>query len=88
MNIKYFKYQDIDGDDITLEVNLDLLRVRALAIIYNFNGEVISRNKIVGWWSAKNKKKLINIMKNNIGNMSYKTIEKYNEFLDKEINNE
>lgn len=85
MNIKYFKYQDIDGDDITLEINLDLLRVRALAITYNFKGEIISKNKIVGWWSAKNKKKLINIMKNNIGNMSYKTIKKYNEFLDKEL---
>ena len=80
MKIKYFKYKDIDDNDITLEVNLDLLRVRALAIIYNFNGEIISKNKIVGWWSAKNKNKLINIMKNNIGYMSYKTIEKYNKF--------
>lgn len=82
MKIKYFEYQDIDGNDIKLEVNLDILRVRAFAITYNFNGEVISRNKIVGWWSAKNKNKLINILKNNIGYMTYTTIEKYNEFIE------
>lgn len=70
MNIKYFNYTDTDGDDIKLEINLDLLKARTLATIYNFNGDIISRNKIVGKWNAKNKDKFFKILKNNIGNMS------------------
>lgn len=83
MNEKIFKCKDIDDDDVKIEVNLDLLRVRKFAIIYNFNGEVISRNKIVGWWSAKNKNKLFKILKNNIGNMDYKTREDYLKFIER-----
>lgn len=83
MEIYYFEYEDIDGDDIKLEINLDILRVRAFATTYNFNGEVISRNKYVGWWSAKNKNKLFKILRNNIGNMSYLTKEKFLKFIEK-----
>ena len=83
MEIYYFEYEDIDGDDIKLEINLDILRVRAFATTYNFNGEVISRNKNVGWWSAKNKNKLFKILRNNIGNMSYLSREKFLKFIKK-----
>lgn len=83
MKVEYFNYTDIDGDDIKLEINFDLLRVRALATIYNFNNEVISRNKIVGWWSAKNKNKLLKILRNNVGNMPYTTRKEYLKFIDK-----
>lgn len=83
METYYFEYEDIDGDDIKLEINLDILRVRAFATTYNFNGEVISRNKHVGWWSAKNKNKLFKILRNNIGNMSYLTREKFLKFIEK-----
>lgn len=81
MHIKIFEYEDIDGDDIRLEINFDILRVRAFATTYNFNGEIISRNKCVGWWAAKNKLKLFKILRNNIGNMSKATREKYLEFI-------
>lgn len=78
-----FKYEDIDSDDITLEINFNLLKVIARATVYNFNGEVVIRNKIVGWWHAKNKKKFFNILRNSIGNMSEETRKKYEEFVDK-----
>lgn len=82
MKIYYFEYENIDGDDIKLEINLDILRVRVFATTYNFNGEVISRNKNVGWWSAKNKNKLFKILRNNIGNMSYQTRGKFIKFIE------
>lgn len=81
MEIYYFEFEDIDGNNIKLEINLDILRVRLFATTHNFKGEIISKNKIVGWWSAKNKKKLFNILKNNVGYMNYKTIEEYNKFI-------
>lgn len=81
MNIKYFNYTDTDGDDIKLEINLDLLKVRTLATIYNFNGDIISRNKIVGKWNAKNKDKLFKVLRNCVGNMPYTTREEYYTFL-------
>ena len=83
MEIYYFEYEDIDSDDIKLEINLDILRVRAIATTYNFNGEIISRNKCVGWWSAKSRSKLFKILRNNIGNMSNNTREKFLKFIEK-----
>lgn len=83
MNEKIFKCKNIDDDDVKIEVNLDLLRVRKFVTTYNFKGEVISRNKIAGWWCAKNKSKLFKILKNNIGNMDYKTREDYLKFIDR-----
>ena len=83
MNEKIFKCKNIDDDDVKIEVNLDLLRVREFVTTYNFKGEVISRNKTVGWWCAKNKNKLFKILKNNIGNMDYKTREYYLKFIDR-----
>ena len=82
MKERFFQYEDIEDNDIRLEINMDILRVRAFATTHNFNGEVVSRNKIVGWWSAKNKTRLFKILRNNIGNMSYKTREKYLKFVD------
>ena len=82
MEIYYFEYEDIDDSDIKLEINLDLLRVKAFATTYNFNREIISKNKLVGWWSAKNKEKLFKILRNNIGNMSYQTREKFIKFIE------
>lgn len=79
--MEIFKYEDIDDSDITLEINLNLLKVIARATTYNFNGEVISRNKIVGWWTAKNKTKFFNILRNSIGNMPEETNKKYQEFV-------
>lgn len=81
--MEIFKYEDIDDSDITLEINFNLLKVIARATTYNFNGEVVSRNKIVGWWTAKNKRKLFNILRNSIGNMSETTNKKYQEFVNK-----
>lgn len=81
--MEVFKYEDIDDSDITLEINFNLLKVIARATTYNFNGEVISRNKIVGWWTAKNKTKFFNILRNSIGNMSEETNKKYQEFVNK-----
>ena len=85
MNIKYFKFEDIEGNDIKIEINLDLLRVRVFATTYNFNNEIISKNKIVGWYFAKNKKKFLNILKNNIGNMSINIRKEYENFIDNNI---
>ena len=83
MKIVYFNYKDIEDDDIKLEINFDILRVRAFATTYNFNGEIISRNKIVGWWAAKNKNKLFKILRNNVGNMTENTRIEYLKFIDK-----
>lgn len=81
MKIYYFEYKDIEEDDNKLEINFDLLRVRRFITTYNYNGEVISRNKYTGWWSVKSKDKLFKVLKNNIGDMDYKTREKYFKFL-------
>lgn len=83
MNIKYFKYQDIDDDDVKIEINLDILRVRVFTTTYNYNGEVVSRNKCIAWWSAKNKKKFFNLLKNNIGYMTSEARQDYLEFINK-----
>lgn len=83
MKIYYFEYEDIDGDDNKLEINLDILRVRRFTTTYNFNREIISRNKHTGWWSVTNKNKLFKILRNNIGNMSYDTREKFLSFVKK-----
>lgn len=79
--MEWFKYKDTDGDDIVLEVNFDLLKVTAIATTYNFKGEVVSRNKLAGWWTARNKRKLFNILRNCIGDMSEETNKKYQEFV-------
>ena len=81
--MEIFKYRDIDDNDITLEIDINLLRVVEKATTYNYKWEVVSRNKIVGWWTAKNKKKFLNILRNNIGNMSEETNKKYQEFINK-----
>ena len=59
-----------------------MLRVRVFATIYNFKGEIISKNKIVGWFNAKNKNKLFKILKNNIGNMGNSTRIEYLKFIE------
>lgn len=82
MKIVYFNYKDIEDDDIKIEINFDLLRVRVFATTYNFKGETISKNKIVGRYSAKNKNKLLKILRNNIGNMDNSTRIKYFKFID------
>jgi len=88
MEIYYFEYEDIDDSDIKLEINLDLLRVKAFATTYNFNREIISKNKLVGWWSAKNKEKLFSKyemvepikLKNVAGTLNYeKSVLKYKQ---------
>ena len=56
--MEWFKYEDTDGDDIVLEINFNLLKVTERATTYNFKGEVVSRNKTAGWWTAKSKRKL------------------------------
>lgn len=81
--MQYFEFKDIDGDDIKIEINFKLLRARAIAIVYNWNGEVISRNKHVGWWHANNLAKFFKVLRNNIGKMSSDTREKYLDFIDK-----
>ena len=79
--MEWFKYEDTDGNDIVLEINFNLLKVMARATTYNFKGEVVSRNKMVGWWTAKNKRKLFNVLRNSIGNMSEEIYKKYQEFV-------
>lgn len=81
--IEQFKYENTYGDDVILEINFNLLKVIVKATTYNFKGDVVSRNKIVGWWIAKNKIKLFNILRNSIGNMSEETNRRYKEFIDK-----
>lgn len=81
--IKFFEYEDIDGDDIKLEVNTETFKVIAWASLYNFKGGVFSKNKVLGCWVAKNKNKLLKILKNNINTsgMSEETLKKYNKFV-------
>lgn len=79
--MEWFKYEDTDGDDIVLEINFNLLKVTERATTYNFKGEVVSRNKIAGWWTAKSKRKLFSILRNCIGNMPEETNKKYQEFV-------
>ena len=81
--MEIFKYRDIDDNDITLEIDINLLRAVEKATTYNYKWEVVSRNKIVGWRTAKNKRKFFNILRNNIGNMSEETNKKYQEFINK-----
>lgn len=81
--IEVFKYEDTDGDDIKLEINFSLLKAREIATTYNFNGEIISKNKIVGKWTAKSKIKFFKILENSIGNMSERTRKEYLDFLNK-----
>lgn len=83
MKIFNFNYKDIEDDDIKLEINFDLLSIRAFATTYNFNGEVVSRNKTIFWWRFKSKNKLFKVLKNNIGNMSESTRVEYLKFIDK-----
>lgn len=78
---EWFKYKDIDDDDVTLEINFNMLNAKIFATLYNYNGEVKSRNKVIGWWSATNKKKFFNMLRNNIGNMSEETRKEYLEFI-------
>ena len=78
---EWFKYEDIEGDDIVLEIDFTMLKVIAKATTYNFNGEVISRDKFVGWWVANTKPKFFKVLRNNIGNMSEETRKKYLEFI-------
>lgn len=85
--MEIFKYRDIDDNDITLEIDINLLRVVEKATTYNYKWEVVSRNKIVGWWTAQNKKKFFNILRNNIGNMSEETKRNYTEFIEYLVNN-
>ena len=80
--MEWFKYEDIEGDDIVLEINFNMLNVKAKATTYNFNGEVISRNKLVGWWSANTLAKFFKVLRNNIGNMSTITRETYLKFIE------
>ena len=79
--IKIFKYKDRDDNDIKLEIDLELLRVKMYATTYNFNGEIISKNKVVGRWSTTTPKKLINILKNSIGYMPDDIKEEYENFI-------
>ena len=80
--MEWFRYEDIEGDEIILEINFNLLNVKAKATIYNFKGEVISRNKLVGWWSANTQAKFFKVLRNNIGNMSEPTRETYSRFIE------
>ena len=80
--MEIFRYEDIEGDDIVLEINFNMLNVKAKATTYNFNGEVISRNKVVGRWSANNLAKFFKVLRNNIGNMSTPTREAYLRFIE------
>lgn len=82
MKIIFFDYKDIEDDDIRIEINFDLLTVKIFATTYNFKGETISKNKIVGWYSAKNKNRLFKILRNNIGNMGNSTRIEYLKFID------
>ena len=79
----YFKFQDVKNDDIKVEINFKLLRVRVIAITYNCKGEVVSRNKIIGWLSANNLAKFFKVLRNNIGGMSEETRKDYLDFISK-----
>lgn len=78
-----FKYEDTDGNDITVEIDFDLLKVLVKASTYNYKNEIISRNKVVGKWKTNNKKKMFNILKNNVGDMSSDTEQTYQDFIKK-----
>lgn len=78
-----FKYKDTDGNDITVEIDFYLLKVLVKATTYNYKKEIISRNKVVGKWKTNNKKKIFNILKNSIGDMSRDTEQAYQDFLKK-----
>lgn len=83
--INVFSYQDIEQDDIRIEVILSSLSILQVATTYNFKGEVVSRNKIIGWWEPKNEKKFFNILENNI-NISWMpegVYEEYKLFVDR-----
>lgn len=81
--IEKFKYEDTDGNDITVEIDFDLLEVLEKASTYNYKNEIISRNKVVGKWKTNNKKKIFNILKNNVGDMPINTEQAYQDFLKK-----
>lgn len=78
-----FKYEDTDGNDITVEIDFYLLKVLVKSTTYNYKKEIISRNKVVGKWKINNKKKMFNILKNNVGDMSRDTEQAYQDFLKK-----
>lgn len=80
-----FAYKDIEQDDIRIEVNVNTQWILQVETTYNFKGEVTSKNKIIGWWIAKNKKKFFNILENNI-NISWMpegVYEEYKLFVDR-----
>ena len=79
--IKIFEYTDADGDDVTLTVNLQLLEAKAIGTLYDYKGEVKSKNKNLGTWRATDKKKFINVLKNCIGNMGESTKQRYEDFI-------
>lgn len=66
--MEVFTYRDIDDSDIKIEINFDMLKIIVKATIYNYKGEASSRNKTIGFYVAKNKKKLFNILDNSINN--------------------
>lgn len=78
-----FKYEDTDGNDITVEIDFYLLKVLVKATTYNYKNEIISRNKVVGKWKTNNKKKIFNILKNSVGDMSSDTKQTYQDFIKK-----
>ena len=80
-----FAYKDIEQDDIRIEVNVNTQWILQVGTTYNFKGEVTSRNKIIGWWIAKNKKKFFNILENNINTsfMPKSVYEEYKLFVDR-----
>ena len=76
-------YEDTNGNDITVEIDFELLEVLVKASTYNYKNEIISRNKVVGKWKTNNKKKMFNILKNSIGDMSMDTEQAYQDFIKK-----
>ena len=78
-----FRYEDTNGNDITVEIDFELLEVLVKASTYNYKNEIISKNKVVGKWKTNNKKKMFNILKNNVGDMSSDTEQAYQDFLKK-----
>lgn len=76
-----FEYEDIENDDVRIRVDTTELTIFVTATIYNFNREVVSRNKKIFYTKCKNKDKFFTILKNNIGNMGTDTRKTYLEWV-------